>query len=98
MQRAFYIWISGLLMACFLLSSPGGIYAMELRWAKGFVVEEKDGVTLVSVRRPWVDSAVEFHYLLKKRGTPTPPGYAQWISMSIMLSSTGQRQRGALPR
>ncbi|PIE68479.1 MAG: ABC transporter substrate-binding protein [Deltaproteobacteria bacterium] len=83
MWRTVRGWISGFLMIIFLLYYQGSVFALELRWAKGFVVEKKDGVTLVSVRRPWVDSAVEFHYLLKKRGEPTPSGYTQWMVVEV---------------
>ncbi len=72
-----------LVVGCgFLLLAPGcGAAAgarggrVTVRYAHGFSVSYRDGVTLVTVTDPWPGAKGWFRYLLKPRGTPTPAGY-----------------------
>ncbi|MCF6188151.1 MAG: hypothetical protein L3J49_11850 [Desulfobulbaceae bacterium] len=72
-----------LLLSVFLLLIPVSLSAgqnipagqLTVRYAKGFQVEYRDAVTLVTVTNPWPGAKTGFCYLLKKRGAVTPPGY-----------------------
>jgi len=67
---------------------------LTVRYAKGFQVEYRDAVTLVTVTNPWPGAKTRFSYLLKKRGTVTPPGYDDYqvvevpVKRLISLSTT----------
>jgi iron complex transport system substrate-binding protein len=68
--------------------------AVDIRYSKNFSVEQKDGVTLVSVRHPRPGAGTDFHYLLKPRGSVTPKGFAGCqvvevpVKRSVVLSTT----------
>jgi iron complex transport system substrate-binding protein len=70
-KRVLAVWLVAVLLLCFQVQSQ----AVELHYATGFEAHEENGVTLLTVHRPWVGATADFHYLLKKRGEKTPPGY-----------------------
>lgn len=73
-----------LLALCTLfLCVSTSVGATGLRYATGFTVEKRDGVTLIRVKRPWLGAAAEFFYLLKKPGQKTPPGYEQYQVVEV---------------
>ncbi len=76
-----------LLALCTLfLCVSTSVGATGLRYATGFTVEKRDGVTLIRVKRPWLGAAAEFFYLLKKPGQKTPPGYEQYQVVEVPVN------------
>ncbi len=82
MVRYNTLFLRLLLLSVFLLLIPVSPSAgqnipgqITVHYARGFQVEYRDGVTLVSVTNPWPGAKTGFRYLLKKRGAVTPPGY-----------------------
>ncbi|WP_281765660.1 ABC transporter substrate-binding protein [Neptunitalea lumnitzerae] len=54
--------------------TPAVSQTIEVTYAKGFTVENKDTYTLITVTKPWPNADRTFTYALIPKGTPTPTG------------------------
>lgn len=57
----------------------------EIKYAKAFTIENRDGYKILTVIRPWRNADREFQYLIVPKGKPIPDGYlnAQIIQVPV---------------
>lgn len=72
----------------------GAAEKVSVRYAKGFSVEYQNELTLITVKNPWPGAKSGFKYLLKPRGSKTPPGFSDCqvvevpVTKIVALSTT----------
>ena len=86
-KRVVTVWLVAVLLLCFQVQVQVQAQAVELHYATGFEAHEENGVTLLTVHRPWIGATADFHYLLKKRGEKTPPGYEDCLVVEVPVRS-----------
>ena len=78
----------------FTTAAYGAAEKVSVRYAKGFSVEYQNELTLITVKNPWPGAKSGFKYLLKPRGSKTPPGFSDCqvvevpVTRIIALSTT----------
>lgn len=108
-SKPLLIFLVGWLSACFQTSADDTVSdnqagidsSATIRYAKGFQIEDKDGVQLLSIQNPFNSKSKATEYALVKREDPAPEGFSNDRIIRIPIRSiavTSNLHVGAISR
>jgi iron complex transport system substrate-binding protein len=88
-QSFLFLFLIGLFVQCKKEAQSETFTSAKntVQYAKGFSIENYNGYSIVTIKKPWPDAAIEYRYILKEKGGKIPDSLLQNTIINIPIKS-----------